>query len=528
MSAWLIDTLLATSLLMALVLVVRRPVAQTFGPGIAYALWLIPVARLFMPSLSAEQMSVAGNGAISSAVREAVFAGATSPASGAATVVEAAPSSALSLFTIALALWLGGAVVLFLVQMARYASAHRTILTDAVELQRVDGVRIISTPQIDGPLAFGIFRRYVAVPSDFSARFSECERELALAHELSHHRSGDLYANFAGFILLCLQWFNPLAWASWRAFRLDQEAACDARVLSGRSVEDRHLYGATLARAACGGVPAFATALNSPKTIVERLRRLTMKETSKRRSLAGKIALAAVVTISLPLTATTKPAKAVQDDAPAATSEPKVETKVVKVVKVGEGDNVRTVERDGKTYVFHTDKPLNDEEVEKKIVEADASMADADKMVGTKKIIMVSADANPAHHDKKTKKIFLRKSGDGGTWTNENGNVQDMGDLNIAMMVPDIDIKEIEGNCNIGQPVTTETSGFDGKKKSKIKLVICGKGQAKVARREAVKGMKEARADVEADMTIPAKVKADVLANLDESIAKLEAQIGQD
>jgi beta-lactamase regulating signal transducer with metallopeptidase domain len=42
MSAWLIDTLLYTGTLIALVLVLRRPVGRFFGPQIAYALWALP------------------------------------------------------------------------------------------------------------------------------------------------------------------------------------------------------------------------------------------------------------------------------------------------------------------------------------------------------------------------------------------------------------------------------------------------------------------------------------------------------
>jgi bla regulator protein blaR1 len=54
MTDWLFDTLCITTLLMVAVLIMRRPVARHFGPGIAYLLWLIPAARLLMPSLSVE------------------------------------------------------------------------------------------------------------------------------------------------------------------------------------------------------------------------------------------------------------------------------------------------------------------------------------------------------------------------------------------------------------------------------------------------------------------------------------------
>ena len=49
---WLLKTLLATSGLIVLVLLAREPVRKRFGSRVAYGLWLIPVARLFMPTLT--------------------------------------------------------------------------------------------------------------------------------------------------------------------------------------------------------------------------------------------------------------------------------------------------------------------------------------------------------------------------------------------------------------------------------------------------------------------------------------------
>ena len=46
---WLLDTLAWTAALLALVLVLRRPVARHFGPQAAYALWALPALRLFLP-----------------------------------------------------------------------------------------------------------------------------------------------------------------------------------------------------------------------------------------------------------------------------------------------------------------------------------------------------------------------------------------------------------------------------------------------------------------------------------------------
>ena len=52
MTDWLLGTLFATTGLIVLVLALREPVRRAFGSRVAYGLWLIPAARLLMPTLS--------------------------------------------------------------------------------------------------------------------------------------------------------------------------------------------------------------------------------------------------------------------------------------------------------------------------------------------------------------------------------------------------------------------------------------------------------------------------------------------
>ena len=50
-ASFLTDTLVWTGALIALVLVLRRPVARLFGPGMSYALWLLPLLRFALPPI---------------------------------------------------------------------------------------------------------------------------------------------------------------------------------------------------------------------------------------------------------------------------------------------------------------------------------------------------------------------------------------------------------------------------------------------------------------------------------------------
>ena len=160
-------------------------------------------------------------------------------------------------------LWLGVAAGLFVARILAFREERAAILESATEIGRFGSIRLVKTREVSGPLAFGIFDRVIAVPADFDALYAEHERRLALEHELAHHRSGDLIVNFFAFALLCLQWFNPLAWMAHAAFRFDQEAACDARVLERSGTTDRSDYGRAIAKASSGGALLFASALES-------------------------------------------------------------------------------------------------------------------------------------------------------------------------------------------------------------------------------------------------------------------------
>lgn len=282
MIEWLPEALLATSLLTLFVLVLREPVRHYFGSRAAYGLWLIPVARLMMPSFDA--------------------AGRRSP-SLMPVIIRHQPSffgQMAGQENLLVTLWAIGALALFLGLVIQFRRQSSAILASAAEVGRAGSIRIVRSAAVRGPLAFGIFARIIAVPEDFEVSYSEQEQRLALEHELAHHRFGDLIANAFALVLLCLHWFNPLAWMAYASFRFDQEAACDARVLStGRNRLD---YGLAIAKAASGRALLIAGALDSRSALPKRLKCMRGVPTPKRR-LAGVFLVVATIGVALPLTA---------------------------------------------------------------------------------------------------------------------------------------------------------------------------------------------------------------------------------
>jgi bla regulator protein blaR1 len=518
---WLFDTLIATSALLLLVLLVRVSVARHFGPSVAYWLWLLPAARLFMPVMTKEVTAPAAP--VTSAVSDALWAAA--PVTHTAI---AATEASFNWLALGLSIWLGGAALLFIVQMVRYCSLRDEMLADATEIDRIGDIRVIQSDRIGGPLAFGLFRRFIAVPDHFTRTFAPKERDLALAHELAHHRAGDLYANLAAFLFLCLSWFNPLAWMAWSAFRFDQEAACDARVLAGTDTGTRQHYGRALARAASSDrMPALAMAMahNSPRNIIQRLRRLMMKDTSKRRLCTGRAAIFLAAAIALPLTATVVPvcANDTPDVGSKGTNVEKHKAKII-IMKGGKGDVqtinlgsdsgtpfVKTIQKDGKTIILHSNKELSDAEVEKMVADAEASRGEAEADLGQAEADRGEAEAARGEAEAERAKAIMI--------------VQNM---NVASYIPDVDISEITKNCESGHPVSTVVSGFDGKNKSRVRLVMCGKGQAKVARAHAIQGLREALVEIESDKDIPESTRKSILKSMEKQIDRMQDQITED
>jgi beta-lactamase regulating signal transducer with metallopeptidase domain len=315
------------------VLLVRRPAARWLGPQFAYTLWALPFLRLLMPpivlpaSFAPRPEPVQAVAApLAEWTEVAATAAATPPtdgvAAGAPLAATTVPASAPAwnwgeLAGVALSVWLGVALAFLVWRIVTYRRMRRELLAQARPVGETGKVRLVETPVVAAPVAFGVLDKVIALPPRFMAQRDRLARDLAIEHELAHHRGHDLLANFAAQALLALHWFNPLAWLGWRAMRRDQEAACDARVLAGRDRAERACYAALIAGAAAGrralgsrSALAFNGALAAPmagplfgeKSIIHRLRSLPMSDVTRRRRWLGH-GLIAASAIALPLTA---------------------------------------------------------------------------------------------------------------------------------------------------------------------------------------------------------------------------------
>ena len=338
-----LQTVLAVSVLIALVLVARRPVAKYFGAGTAYALWALPLARLVLPPL---QMPVSlmpllrlpKSGSTEAAEPTAALT-VTAASEAMATTFTASPSAPAAVppaplpdtaFADGLAspqplmdtlssmllpglfiVWAGGALFIFGLSLWRQHVFMQTVKREAVNVSprlqhiaRQVGAQVglkrlpvvASSFISSGPLVTGLARPVVLLPAWFETDYDDTQQRAALAHELTHVRRGDLWAlQLAEFFIACM-WFNPLAYYAHRAFRTDQEAACDADVLKTGTASP-HAYGATLIKAVKSAAqerPPAAASLPLTHALKERLSRMTHPAPTRTRRLAGGAATAVI------------------------------------------------------------------------------------------------------------------------------------------------------------------------------------------------------------------------------------------
>ncbi|WP_239805472.1 M56 family metallopeptidase [Croceicoccus hydrothermalis] len=335
MTGFLFDTWLATGVLIAVVLLIRRPMAHLFGARLAYALWLLPALRFLMPPIVlpawlAPERQVPLFAQKAPPVHPSIVDADTGTASFADAAVQSGTGGDI-LGLVAMAVWLGGAVVFCVWRMRNYRAMRARLLGGAVPVGEVGDIRMVESREVAAPLAFGIRDKVIAMPVNFMSQPSREARDFAIAHEIAHHRRGDLLANILAQPVPALHWFNPVAWLGWRAMRRDQEAACDAHVMAGKSRPERARYGEVIVlfareqhmalAAPMAGFREIGPALGE-KAIVHRLRSLTQEEGSTRRRRAGRMAIAGAVLVALPLSATISFAEGEQAEYPAPAAPP--------------------------------------------------------------------------------------------------------------------------------------------------------------------------------------------------------------
>lgn len=286
MTDWLFQALLGSTVLGAVVLLVRPWVLRRLGPRMAYGLWLLPVVRLVLPPMPAWS------------VRGSTVAAFGEEATGVATQIAPQIVRPDTLVQILVVLWAAGAIVHLgrgLFDYVRFMQRAGAAVVGPGEA--LDGVAVHTSAFVTGPVAAGIWKRRIFLPLNFHQRFDPDQRSLALAHERAHHRRHDIAWNFVALVAVSVHWFNPWAHHAYRLFRLDQELACDRDVLAASPVSSE-AYGRLIASASRTGGASPVCALSKADLIKQRLAALTRPAGLSPRHVAASLAPAVILALA--------------------------------------------------------------------------------------------------------------------------------------------------------------------------------------------------------------------------------------
>lgn len=281
-----------------------------------YLLWLVLLARLFVPFLPQSGASVFNvvERAPAYIQQQAAqrFPAAASPGGALEAAAQntqnlahaplAAQNGKTQLGRVVLGVWLAGAVLLMGYFLFTYllfcikARKSRALcdgetLAALAEAKACVGVRRrVKVVEGETPMLRGVFAPVIYLPSGFT----QAEKKDIFLHELCHFHHGDVPATLLAMALLCLQWFNPAAWLGFFTFKKDVERYCDARAMA--HVASKKDYARLLVKTASAkgrAVPATTCLQNGEKGVAARVRYIALFK--KPKFYVTLLALAAVI-----------------------------------------------------------------------------------------------------------------------------------------------------------------------------------------------------------------------------------------
>lgn len=263
-----------------LVLLLRRAWHRSGAPASAYGLWLLPPMLAVGASLPRTD------------VLPALVVPLTTQASIPIGVVQVSPGWSIGWVLCLVAQ--AGSLLLLLILLIRQLRFEQSLRGSHAERHPAWPEATVIYGQT-GPALSGFWRPRLLLPDDFATRFSPRQQALAIAHERAHWQSGDVPLRALAWLLLILQWWNPLAWWALRCFINDQELANDARVLRHHPGAQRD-YAQTLALAQGSAQAPLVCAMQPTHPLIWRVAMLKIH--ARARTVHGRMRLVTALTLS--------------------------------------------------------------------------------------------------------------------------------------------------------------------------------------------------------------------------------------
>ncbi|MCU5115355.1 M56 family metallopeptidase [Bacillus sp. FSL M8-0063] len=338
---WLIETSLMASILVGFILCIKILFRNKLTPRWQYMLWIVLMIRLLLPWSPDSSYSIYSLLSYSSSVSEVIQKNTPSPEntvndemqhtveleSNSKTVIKnsepevnvsSEQQTTLSLYKVALYVWLAGVIILVVMTFITNRRLYSYIkkqpdITDeqvvtvfnrckqSMKIKKAVSLRLAG--KIASPTVFSFFRPKVLLSKKHMKVLNEQQLQYVFYHELAHIKRNDVAVNWIMYSLLLLNWFNPILWYAYFCMREDQELACDAYALTFIDKEEQIAYGhtiITLLEHYSYQAPSLANLSRNKRTLKRRIVMIKkFQKKSYRLSLLGVIVIVAIASLSL-------------------------------------------------------------------------------------------------------------------------------------------------------------------------------------------------------------------------------------
>ena len=281
----LADGAVSLSAILAVILLLRRPLADLVGAVAVYRLWLL--VPLHLGALWLIGPPQPGEAAPMALTLQPLVV-----------PLEAASGPMVSAWSVIVWTWGVGAMVA-MAGLLRDVMRSRRLCQDSFDpattgqdVDTASRTRVSRSIQI--PVVAGLVRSIILIPEDFAQRYTAAEQRLILQHETAHLRRRDNLFNLLARLVTAVFWFNPLVHLAHGAYRRDQELSVDALVLRHAGVAERKTYGRALIKSVIGSrSPQLTSSWQSRNSLKERTLMLNSHRSTPARTAAGMILLTA-------------------------------------------------------------------------------------------------------------------------------------------------------------------------------------------------------------------------------------------
>lgn len=151
--------------------------------------------------------------------------------------------------------WTVGVLAMTVYTVVSYISVKKKVKNAKLS----DG-NVYTCESIETPFVFGLIKPHIYLPE----YLADGDRPYIIAHEQTHIDRKDHIVKLIAMAALCVHWFNPMVWLSYRLMTKDMELSCDEKALGSFDSDVKKAYANALLnislkqnRLSLGGVLSF-------------------------------------------------------------------------------------------------------------------------------------------------------------------------------------------------------------------------------------------------------------------------------